>query len=172
LAAALAIRWAVDGSDIPELIVLRNQPLQLETDYALADTILRRLLSAELSPAAPPNELVAGFLNLVRRRLADFEVGPVNPAARRLGRNIMGEAYIASGLRDYRRLYILDRLLDRVHAGLTVGGERELAGLLAAQSGHKTLTQCLDELPPARRSRPTPQVLAALFGDGTERTAN
>jgi hypothetical protein len=172
LAAALAIRWAVDGSEIPELIVLHSRPLHLETDYAVAETVLRQLLSAKRVATSPPHELVAEFLEIVRRRLADFDVGPINPAARRLGRMILNEAYIAGGLRDYRRLDILDRLLDRVHAGLTVGGERELAGLLVAQPGHKTLTQCLDKLSPGTRSRPTLQILAALFGDGTARTAN
>jgi len=171
LAAALAIRWSVDSNDIPELIVLHNQPLQLASDYALADTILRQLLAAKRSPTGPPQELVAGFLKVVRRRLADFDVGPVNPAARQLGRRIMGQAYLAGGLRDCRRLDMLDRLLDRVHAGLTVGGERELARLLAAHSNHNTLNRCLDELPPGRKHRPTLQVLAALFGDGTARAA-
>ncbi len=171
-ATAVAIHWVVDGSEIPELVVLHNKPLQLETDYGLADTILRQLLASKRSTVGPPHELVAGLLKVVRRRLADFDVGPVNPAARRLGRRIMGEAYTASALRDYRRLDILDRLLDRVHAGLTVGGERVLTDVLLAQSGHRTLTHCLDQLSPGRRSRPTPQVLAALFGDGTARIAS
>jgi hypothetical protein len=169
LAAAIAVRWKINGIGVPELIVIHNRSLDQERDYAAMRTVLERLLGGADVATDPPRNLVACFLKIVRRRLAASYNGPADAASRRLGRTTVRWACRDTPLRDSRTMWVLNAVLDRIAGGLAVGPQRVLEEELSRQSSLDSLlqwTQGARELP--AETATLPDVIAAVFGDGSE----
>jgi len=165
--AVVAIRWICGESQTPELITVRGNPPYEISDIAAVDDILKHLLTAPDSQAAPPSLLVDHLLRVVRERLASADCGSACQQSRRLARRVLRRAYAAGRRRDNEMLTALDAVLDRVTFGLNVGGERTLDGLLSAKASQQELGKWLEEQPVDITAYPTFEIVAALFGDGS-----
>ena len=171
LMGIIALHWILGKATVPELIFLSGTPPRLVYDYAATDAALKFLASAEPSGAMPPETLSDRFREVLRMRLAAANLGPTSQTAKRLARSLVRRAYLAGKRREVRSIAVLDAVLDRLRAGLAVGGERALEELLSARAPYSALALWLDQQPTSRDHRPEFEIVAALFGDGTRESA-
>lgn len=168
LVAAITLHWKLGDSRIPELVVIRGQPPHQEHDYAAIESTLDQLVTADSVMTAPARSLIACLRKIIRERLAALYCGPSDKASCWLARVIVRQAGRAAAVRDLGTISILNTALDRIACGMTVGAQRILRDVLLRDQSYKALKRWADEL---RDGEPTPEiwpeVVAALFGDGT-----
>lgn len=170
LAAAIAVRWSLsEAGDVPELIVIQGDPPTQERDYALMQSLLKRLLNGRGVLTDPPQGVVAYFLSIVRQRLGTSNYGAADAASRRLAGRVVHRARAVAPSRAATELEVLNAVLDRVISGLAVGAQRNLEDALVGGASARALQQWLGSVPNSRlRKDFGVQVVAALFGDGSE----
>jgi hypothetical protein len=170
LAAAFAVRWDFNGIGVPELMVLHERPLHQELEYSRVRAVLERLLKGAEVTTDPPHDLVAGFLTVVRTRLAACHHGPVDAVSRRLARTVVQRAFRSAPLRDGRAISVLNAVLDCIGAGLAAGPQRSLEQELSQRASLDSLLQWTREEGEAQADTTAfPVVVAAVFGDGSEK---
>jgi hypothetical protein len=84
---------------------------------------------------------------------------------------VLEQGYTAGRRRDAKLLEVLDEVLERLRCGLNIGGERRLNALLSEPVSLRGLSEWLTEQPTPSAACPTFEIVAALFGDGSEPTA-
>lgn len=167
LCTSVAVRWISGNCQLPELITIGGNPLGEILDITTVDDILTSLLVAPKSQADPPRAIIDKLLGIVRGRLASADRGACDHQTRRLAKRVMQRAFAAGHCRDRKMLTSLDMVLNRLRLGLSVGGERTLADVLAGKTSHRAISGWLNEQPETQAAYPTFEIVAALFGDGS-----
>jgi superfamily II DNA or RNA helicase len=168
--AAFAVEWTVPDGTVPELVVFRGDPPVHVDDLDTACRILGRVLAAPPSDSDPEWMPQEALVTLVRARWATTLHGPRNIETKRLTRLIVTRAKCMTTERRFHEIDALDSVLDRISAGIPVGGERTLRGLLT--SSDRALDQGQWLVWSKRWRRPQMEVCgvrleAAIIGDGT-----
>lgn len=167
MALAAAVCWRVAGGEVPELLVLSGTPPAPITDYR---TIAATLSALERPPGSArdiPAPLVAALFDLLRHRLRLASRGPAARAIVDLRRVILREGGKAGSARDLKALDALDRALDRLAAGCTVGAERELATVLRCWPNVRGMRSWLARSPRRGSGTPDVRIVGVLAGDGS-----
>jgi len=165
-AGLFALRWIMGTQSVPELVVVAGDPPTLVADERVVASLVRDLIVAPASPAAAPPELRAPLHRAVRRRLADWTLGPQDDDTRRLARRVLRLAAQAARARDARRLRWLDDVLGCLAAGLPVGPLRSVEEALSAERPAAPARRRLPEAA-SRQGYASVTLEAALLGDGT-----
>jgi superfamily II DNA or RNA helicase len=165
-ALAAAVCWRVAGGDVPETLVLSGDPPVPTSDYRAIAATLTALEQAPPSGADVPAHLISALFDLLRHRLRLAGRGPVNRGATELRRLILAEGGKAGRRRDATAIDMLDRALDRLATGCTVGAERELSSVLRQGADPRGLRSWVARH--GRRGGGTPDVriVGVLAGDG------
>lgn len=165
--AVFAIRWLTGAGAVPEVIVMSGTPPMELLDWRALRTAVERLAAAPPSANPIPLALVHAFRDLVRRRLAGAERGPVDPATRRLARRILARARRAARRRALDEIPALDAVLDRLAGGLRVGAARELDNALRRRRAVPRLARWLKISGRMPNLYTGVRLDGALFGDGS-----
>ncbi len=165
--AVFAIRWLTDGGAVPEVIAISGTPPRELLDWGTLRTAVERLAAAPPSARPIPLALVHAFRDLVRRRLAGVDRGPVDPATGRLARRILARARRAAHRRACDEISTLDGVLDRLAGGLRAGAARELDAALRHRRATPQLARWLKVYNRMPKLYTGVRLDGALFGDGS-----
>ena len=167
-ALAAAIRWRVSGGDVPEMLVVCGSPPALISNHETIAVTLATLEGAPPSDHEIPAQLLATLFDVLRYRLRLAGRGPATPATVQLRRLVLKEGGKAGRARDGRALAALDRALDRLGTGCTVGAERELWSVLREGGGVDQVQAWLARSGRARGGVPDVRIVGLLAGDGRD----
>ena len=167
MALAAAVCWRVGGGEVPELLVLSGTPPAPITDYRTIAATLSALVRAPGSARDIPAPLVVALFDLLRHRLRLAGRGPGGRAVVDLRRVILREGGKAGSARHLPALDALDRALDRLAAGCTVGAERELRSVLRCWPDVRGLRSWLARHARRRAGMPDVRIVGLLAGDGS-----
>jgi hypothetical protein len=148
------IRWSGSHGDVWELVapVGDAKPLHMVEDCAVHRAVARE----------PPAALLTALRALLRDRITAAASTDHCPDARRLARRILAQARRAARTRDRQGLALLDEALARLHGGLAIGAQRDLADALGTRRGG-TLRGWLRAHPVRHPRLDQPVLAAALF---------
>jgi superfamily II DNA or RNA helicase len=120
--ACAVIRWRGGRGDVWELV----SPLRDTSPMAVAEACAGRPAAA----GEPPADLLASIRELLRSRMRAAGGTDRRQDTRRLARRILTRGRAAARRRDRLALALLDEALARLHGGLAVGAQRDLADAL------------------------------------------
>lgn len=166
-AAVFALRWTIGPHSVPDLLAVAGSPPEPVTDFVEVCELLNRLLEAHPASTLPAAELQRALAHVVRVRLSNATLGPMNPGNRRLVRAILHRAAKAGTARRVSELDALDAMLDELTHGVRLGAERELDTVLRHRNARVMLRDWLDQWSTSRGEAPIVTLEAAIFGNGT-----
>ena len=135
-----ALMWNIGSASVPELIVLADEGYREVSNPGLIKTALDTIAQGSSLNREPPREAERALMNILRRRLASIQRGPVNPGACTLIREVLRRARVAAKARSRDELTTLDAVLERLSRGVPVGAERDLT--TALESGRLKQLKC------------------------------
>jgi len=166
-AAVFALRWTIGPHSVPDVLAVAGSPPEPVTDFVEVCELLNRLLEARPVSTLPAAELQRALARVVRARLGNSTLGPMNPANRRLVRAVLHRAAKAGAARRMNELDVLDAVLDELTHGVRLGAERELDTVLRHRNARVMLRDWIDCWRTRRGETPVVTLEAAIFGNGT-----
>ncbi|HET7039746.1 MAG TPA: hypothetical protein VFH97_07650, partial [Gemmatimonadales bacterium] len=136
-----------DGAGPVAVVRLRGRggdAFRLLTPPATMDGLeaVARLMGIVDPPGGTPAPSTAWLTARLRELVAASAAAPGNLAARQLGRRVVSLARIAARTRDLESLNHLDRALQLLLSGVSVGAERELSDALSRLDAGKVSEWC------------------------------
>lgn len=159
-----ALCWRVGEVEVPQLMVLAGNPLEVVPSEQQAAAVVAQMLDSEERPPLAPRPMLEPLYAAVKARARAAQCSPGDRPSRRLARRIMRRARRAAARRELRLLALLDRTLEQVKQGLPIGALRDLEDLLADKEAENKLRTWLARLGPPRVPCPVPTLEAALLG--------
>ncbi len=151
---ALAIRWDVGSLPVREIVVIRDSTGDDVGDFGYLHSMVKRLLTVQHSAHPWSIERLTPLCGILRERLRCAQRGAVDRDTLSLRRRLLRHARLVARQRDAALIETLDRVLNRVTAGIGVGATRELTDLLTIRPLRPGLHRWLLQQPDRTRVIP------------------
>jgi superfamily II DNA or RNA helicase len=159
-----AVWWGFASGDVGELLAIGPRPPHIIAHPPHVLEVVKNLRHGVAIDAEIPVTSRRALIRTLRSRLRMCQIRAVGAEGRRLRRQVLRLGVAAGKQRNIKRLALLDRVLERLQFGCTVGAERRLASVLNEDVTVAALRSWLRDTPPGRRATPSVQVVAVLAG--------